>query len=332
LDTRAIADFRIKRRFPMKGMTKRLTSLLGLFTTSAFVHGATYEAPTEFFSPTQIKFLAILLALIAFGALSTLFRKMRLWNAPRHTVVIRLSNDETITINDILITLNAQAVQNVIRNADNTSAPLPVESEAKLAEKEHAYLNAATDKNCAKYAVNTFRAYASGRMQKFIPNSSEDPKPTVDDFDEFVSEFCGLREQEGIPHLAAQLRLVYNSCPAADDEALVGWGDRHVLTTCRLTILSTGKTPSIERNIPLRDIQGYEVKCAMAKRDAYVEFDRYYARQPGGAEYLYTLAQLRDGYANGQITAAWSVRPDGESWSKPIGDFLAAATQEKEKR
>lgn len=205
-----------------------------------------------------------ILVFLAFGAaIAAFFKKMVTKAGTRlqrtlglgHTMSIRLKTGQSIEIKNVSITLNTDMVRSILKEIKQGVAVQSTLPEEKYNNKCEEYLKSMPNISRAKYAINTFKAYANGLMRKI---AGIDEVISMEDFDEFVSNIYNLQKQDGIPQLKNQLNVFYSNCPPDKDEFIISYADRLVLTSRRMIITSEGSEPIIEHNIEVGNIEDYE--------------------------------------------------------------------------
>ena len=202
-----------------------------------------------------------ILAFLAFGAsIAAFFKKTGMWLQRSvglgQTMTIRCKSGKTIEVKNVSITLHTDSMRMILEATRKGLIPKKTLPEDELKRKSSEFVKNADNTSRATYAINTFRAYASGFMKDLL---GIDDDISINDFDEIVSFLYNTNKQDGIPNLGEQLNAVFSECPPSEGEFVIGWADRIVVTNHRMILTSEGKPPTIEHEINLNDVEHYSV-------------------------------------------------------------------------
>jgi hypothetical protein len=156
--------------------------------------------------------------------------------------------------------MNTSVVRKAIERLTSGPLPQPKIALGPLRDREKRFVEAQANNSKALYAVNTFRAFASGWMDYLLSEGNAQGSEAtvgVEQFEEFVNDYCQSQVQEQIPHHAAQLDAFYRASSPRDGEFLVGWSERIILTSQRLVLLTEGAQPQVLADVPLSEVQEY---------------------------------------------------------------------------
>jgi hypothetical protein len=200
-----------------------------------------------------------ILFFLAFGAaIAAAFRRGGMWLQRAvgmgRSMTIHCKDGRKIEIENVSVTLHGETVESMIARSAADLTPGGMTNPDELERKVDEFLDTVGDTPRARYAVNTFKAYASGIMEELIQLEDE---VSLGEFDETVNEIMGPMKQDGIPHLEAQLAAALDTNPPVEDEFLLGYADRVVLTNRRVIVTSEGAQPHVEHVLALDEMRSF---------------------------------------------------------------------------
>jgi hypothetical protein len=208
--------------------------------------------------------IGVLVFLTFGGAIAAFFSRMARGTQRAvglgHRMLVRTRAGQVHEIANALVTMNTSVVRKAIERLTSGPLPPPKTDLGPLRDREQRFIEAQADKSKALYAVNTFRAFASGWMDYLLSDGNaqgSDATVGVEEFEEFVTDYCQNQVQKEIPHHAAQFDAFYRASSPRDGEFLIGWSERIILTSQRLVLLTEGGDPQILADVPLSEVQEY---------------------------------------------------------------------------
>lgn len=205
---------------------------------------------------------------LAFGSAIAAFfgrigQKVKLGMGLGHTMKVKDGSGRAFVISNAAATLNSAVVRRVMERLKRGPLPSRDLDLSGLKEKEKGLLDAVADRSRAFYARNTFRAHARGYFDYLTSDRDPLDRPGEataqgEQFSDFVQEFIKTQVQDKIPHHAAQLDTFYANCTPKEEEFMIAWADRIVLTSNRVVLFTEGSQPKILADIPLSSVLSYE--------------------------------------------------------------------------
>lgn len=183
------------------------------------------------------------------------YLKIKVKNSKPYNIKLHLLNGNQLLVENIHGTLNESLMNNSLLK--NLTSEDVIDKYNSLTEEQLLFIQNSSRKNLAIYAVNTFKAYDCGFMQKLTSN----PEMEMPEFKDFVCAFDDRSSWtiDGILDLNSQMKEFFQSVIPEEGEAIVGFTERQVVTSHRFIIFSEGNNSIVEQIIPLAEIVSYNI-------------------------------------------------------------------------
>ncbi|MFH2060180.1 MAG: hypothetical protein ABIJ59_14920 [Pseudomonadota bacterium] len=220
----------------------------------------------------DIRLIGVVLFLIFGSFFIALFRKLKNKiikpTAPTFTVTFDFKNQDSIILENQIIIIPEHVIQGAIAIYDDIQTIPEIQSK-NLVMLEEKFRNDQENKKFAQAAIQTFRAWNSGIMLKIIDPDKRLPRRarqlivpaiTPASYRDFVLyNFLGVQNADLMPEtlnkLQQQYAVFFNDYTLDENEFLLAWAQRSILTNRHLIIFSTDDEPKIDKCVPLLDIQ-----------------------------------------------------------------------------
>lgn len=226
---------------------------------------------------TQIR-LIIIVVILAFGStFVAFFKKIRNWifkpSAPIFQMVFQFKDNSTLTLEDRVMIIPKQVLMGAKEAHDDIQQIPPIESNL-ISQLAADFYEEQKNKNFAKAAVQTYRAWHHGLMLKAMdPDdtySKKDKKLIQPDdsptgFNSFVLyTFLAVQNSERMPKVTAKLQKQYeeffNNYPLDENEFILSWSLGCMLTNRNLIIFSTDEHPKIQKQVAVSDVLNVDIE------------------------------------------------------------------------
>lgn len=220
----------------------------------------------------DIRLIGVVLFLVFGSFFIAFFRKLKNKiikpTAPTFTVTFDFKNQGPTILENIIIIIPEHVINGAIAIYDDIQIIPEIQSKT-LVMLEEKFRVDQENKKFAQAAIQTFRAWNSGIMLKIIDPNKQLPRRTRKlivpaitpaSYREFVLyNFLGVLNADLMPEtlnrLQRQYAVFFNDYTLHENEFLLAWAQRSILTNRHLIIFSGDDEPKIEKCVPLLDIQ-----------------------------------------------------------------------------
>ncbi|MFH2093305.1 MAG: hypothetical protein ABIJ31_13165 [Pseudomonadota bacterium] len=220
----------------------------------------------------DIRLLLVLLFFMFRSTLASLFRKLKNKiikpTAPVFNVTFEFKNLDPIVLENQIIIIPEHVIKGAIAIYDEIQTIPQIQSKTLTFLEEKFYADQ-ENKKFAHAAIQTFRAWNSGIMLKIIDPANQLPRRarklivpaiTPASYNDFLlHNFLGIQNAtlmpETLDRLQRQYAAFFNTYTLEDNEFLLAWAQRCILTNRYLIIFNADADPKIQTCVPLLDIQ-----------------------------------------------------------------------------
>jgi hypothetical protein len=237
-----------------------LTIILTLIAGNLFAQNISKAGMSD----AERTFLTIGGAILLMALFSSIGRGLKSAFAKKNKVILSLVSGEEVSLEKVRVTLNESIINCLISEKPKKVLNLDL----TYNEEERSILETTQNIPFSEFCINTFKFIKSGIIEQLMKPDSLTNADQIDNLSEndtvklkdIIEEFSGTWQQEGIPHLDAQMKLFFKELLPLNHEFIIGYADRQVLTNQRFVIFSKNPSMSICRILLLSEIRSYTIK------------------------------------------------------------------------